>query len=388
MGAGPDDLQQLRLRRPQRLGHPGPALTHPRAGGTRGFRGTTPGTRTLRRRRTLGWIRRRRGRTAARSSQATWSPSSGPAGALAGPRRHPAERDLERRARRRGRPGGGSGRRRGRRTAAACRRSARRRARRWRPTWAMRLAHQHARAASAARGSGRRRTTRRRSAPDAAGRHAGIERRPPRRRTGTAAGAGGRRPGPAAHCTRAVMRRRRAGSSACRPGLILYQACSTVPSLVDEERRADDAHVGAPVHLLLLPHVERLGDGVVGVGQQREARAPYFSANLSCLAGLSGLMPSTTVSPMSPRMSLQPAGLLRAARRVGLRVEVHEHLAAPERRQRDLVAVLVGQVEVGGLVSGLERHATTIGRPRDVARLPGRDQSSSARRGGGPVLSR
>ena len=42
---------------------------------------------------------------------------------------------------------------------------------------------------------------------------------------------------------------------------------------VDDERRACVAHVGAAVHRLLDPHAVRLGDRVVRVGQQREARA-------------------------------------------------------------------------------------------------------------------
>ena len=53
-------------------------------------------------------------------------------------------------------------------------------------------------------------------------------------------------------------------------GLILYQASADLALLVDQERRADDAHVGLAVVLLLPPHAVRLGDGVVGVGQQRE----------------------------------------------------------------------------------------------------------------------
>ena len=40
--------------------------------------------------------------------------------------------------------------------------------------------------------------------------------------------------------------------------------------LVDQERRAHDAHVLLAVHALLAPHAVRLGDGVVLVGQQRE----------------------------------------------------------------------------------------------------------------------
>src|SRR5438309_11240372 len=43
--------------------------------------------------------------------------------------------------------------------------------------------------------------------------------------------------------------------------------------LVDEERRALDAHVLAAVHRLLAPHAVGVGHGVVLVGQQREPEA-------------------------------------------------------------------------------------------------------------------
>src|SRR5438034_7971810 len=43
--------------------------------------------------------------------------------------------------------------------------------------------------------------------------------------------------------------------------------------LVDEERRALDAHVLAAVHRLLRPHAVGLGHRVILVGQQREAEA-------------------------------------------------------------------------------------------------------------------
>jgi len=48
--------------------------------------------------------------------------------------------------------------------------------------------------------------------------------------------------------------------------------------------------------------------------------------------------------------------LRRASRRVGLGVEVHHHRSAVQLRELDGVAILVGEREVGGLVSGFE-HA-------------------------------
>ena len=56
-------------------------------------------------------------------------------------------------------------------------------------------------------------------------------------------------------------------------GLILYQASAILPfSSMRNAERMMPMYLRA-VHRLLAPHAERLGDGVVGVGEQREAEA-------------------------------------------------------------------------------------------------------------------
>ena len=107
-------------------------------------------------------------------------------------------------------------------------------------------------------------------APPALGPHARLELDDLVERTGTAVGAAGGRPAPGS------VRRHDSARACCSfigvsLGLILYQACGDLALLVDQEGRADDAHVGAAVVLLLAPHAEGLGHGVLGVGQQREA---------------------------------------------------------------------------------------------------------------------
>ena len=62
--------------------------------------------------------------------------------------------------------------------------------------------------------------------------------------------------------------------------------------LVDQEGRADDPHVLACRTCLLAPRPVGLGHGVV-LSDSRAKPSPYFSSNFVCLAGLSGLMPST-----------------------------------------------------------------------------------------------
>src|SRR5437588_4442374 len=53
------------------------------------------------------------------------------------------------------------------------------------------------------------------------------------------------------------------------------------------------------------------------------------------------------------------AGLLRAAGGVGLGIEVQHYTLAAEVSQLDSAAVLVGELEVGGLVSGFDHRVNT-----------------------------
>ena len=104
--------------------------------------------------------------------------------------------------------------------------------------------------------------------------------------------------------------------------------------------------------------------------------SPYLSSNFFCFAGLSGLMPSTTVSPIS-RHASSPHACCRAARRVGLRVEVHEHLATLERRQLDLLPSWSSRVKSGAEAGRRERKRVTgPDRTQRIALRVGRYPSS------------
>ena len=84
--------------------------------------------------------------------------------------------------------------------------------------------------------------------------------------------------------------------------------------------------------------------------------SPSLSRNFASLAGLSGEMPMTSMPGLVElgEVVAEVAGLLGAARRARGRVEVHDHLAAAVVGERHLVAVGVGQGEVGGDVAGGE----------------------------------
>ena len=212
---GPDDLQQLRLRRPQRLASIlTPRLTHPRV--------------LLRQGSVAVPVRKPDGQSGVDDDEQEVAAAGDlaveqrPAGALAGPRRHAARATTSsvssspgptwRRKRAPSRPpnsGSLPAKRSSVSTAMA-------------PTWAI-ASH-----ISTPGSVGRPGKCPAKNHSSPVSRHTPVRRlarhecRRPRRRTGTAAGAAGRRPAPAtsplAHrCTR-CRSARRAGSSACRPG--------------------------------------------------------------------------------------------------------------------------------------------------------------------------
>ena len=88
-------------------------------------------------------------------------------------------------------------------------------------------------------------------------------------------------------------------------GLILYQASAIVP--VSSMRNAERSMPMYFLPYMLFSFHTPNASAVTWSGSESSGKPrPYFSANFSCLDGLSGLTPSTAVSPMSPRMSLSP----------------------------------------------------------------------------------
>ena len=76
---------------------------------------------------------------------------------------------------------------------------------------------------------------------------------------------------------------------------------------------------------------------------------PYFSRNLTCFFGLSGLTPRTTApfrSQLAPHVA-DAARLRGAAGRVVLGIEVEDDRRASERGQGDRFALVGGEREVG-----------------------------------------
>ncbi len=172
VGAGSGDVEQLRLRRPQRQRH------HRSHRADDHVTGQVRGGTTVRRRR-----RRTAGRTGRRPRH-----RRAPARSLAGPCRHPTQFDLQHEL-----VAGHHLTAESRPVEAAEQRQLAGELRigehRCGTDLGDRLAHQHARAASGDRGSARRRTTRRRSAATAPTPTPRARSRSARRRTGTAVGA-------------------------------------------------------------------------------------------------------------------------------------------------------------------------------------------------------
>ena len=129
------------------------------------------------------------------------------------------------------------------------------------------------------------------------------------------------RPGPAARLRR---RGRPSARSPCRCG----RTCSAAPTRRRPRRPCATSESS---------------------GKPRE----YLASKAAWRLGGSGLMPITAVRADLAEHVAQRAGLGRAPGRVGLRVEVDQHLAALKARQGDLVAGLVGQVERRRRVAGL-----------------------------------
>ena len=140
----------------------------------------------------------------------------------------------------------------------------------------------------------------------------------------------------------------------------------TTPS-VDEERRALSPHVRLAVHRLLTQTPYRSV-----TAWSSSARSVKFSDCLSwnfltALTG-SGETPRTVApaASYSARVA-DAAGLRRAARRVGSGVEVEDDPLAAQVAQRDVVAVLILQREVGCFGPCLDHAPRLFEEPRQPA---------------------
>src|SRR5579859_6087439 len=93
----------------------------------------------------------------------------------------------------------------------------------------------------------------------------------------------------------------------------------------DDERRARDPHVLATHELFQLPHAILIGDGVVGVGQEREGQVIF---GLKLLVGLDGVRADAEdLGPVLVEQATQVtegACLGGAAWRIVARVEVQD----------------------------------------------------------------
>ena len=127
---------------------------------------------------------------------------------------------------------------------------------------------------------------------------------------------------------------------------------------IDDERRPLDAPVGLAVIALLDPGAVGVRDRVVGVGEQREVE-PVLGGELGHRVDRVRRDPDhadagrlVVGAPVA-----DPAGLGGAPRCVRPWIEVEDDRAAPQVRERHLLAVLVGEGEVGGFLADAEHGA-------------------------------
>jgi hypothetical protein len=128
--------------------------------------------------------------------------------------------------------------------------------------------------------------------------------------------------------------------------------------LVDQERRADDAGDGLPVHHLLAVGAVGLGRAVAGVAEQGELEAVLAAKALVAGAAVCRDADHIDVEAAKCREGLvELAGFLGAAGRVVLRIEVDDDPASLEAVEVDQTLVLVGQPEGRGGVAGVQTDA-------------------------------
>ena len=132
---------------------------------------------------------------------------------------------------------------------------------------------------------------------------------------------------------------------------------------VDQEGRALDAHVLAPVHRLLDPHAIGRRHGLVGIGGEADGEV-VFLAKLLVACDAVGRHADHLDAGLA-KVRRQPGevlGLRRAARRVVLGIEVEDDRFTLQARQRQRLPGLRRKIEVRSLVSIREHGATLSSR--------------------------
>ena len=138
---------------------------------------------------------------------------------------------------------------------------------------------------------------------------------------------------------------------------------------VDHEVAPDDAHVLLAVHRLLLPDAVPLGDGVVGVGQEREGQLPLFLE-----LRVARLAVRTDAEHHRPHFLDSGEGVAEAARllgatgRVVLRIEVENHLPAEKVAEADLLPAVASGREGRCFLSGFQSDLGHLSAPMRRAR--------------------
>jgi hypothetical protein len=135
-------------------------------------------------------------------------------------------------------------------------------------------------------------------------------------------------------------------------GLDLVKHLGDLALGVDYERAALDAHVLAPVHTFFLPHPIRLGDGVVGVGNQRVRQAVLVRELRLRVRFVRGDADDLRVVLREAFRGVAKLGrFLGSARRIGLGEEEDDHALTTE-----LGELKRAGADVGRAIADLKSH--------------------------------
>ena len=140
-------------------------------------------------------------------------------------------------------------------------------------------------------------------------------------------------------------------------GVHLGENLFDAPLGVDDEGRAQHAHVLAAVHRLFGPDAERFANAVVGVGQQREVQF-VFGAEIPVRTFAVGA-DADDPEPHGRQFGLavaQALGFERASRSVVLGIEIEYRALSHEVGLRKGLAVLRHGGEIGGRIPHSERR--------------------------------
>ena len=129
----------------------------------------------------------------------------------------------------------------------------------------------------------------------------------------------------------------------------------------DHEGGAGDTHNFPAVHIFFLDDAVGLGDFFVGIGEQRKWQFELLLKFLLCFGGVGGDAEQHGAGFLNLFVGVaEGAGLDGASGGIGAGVKVEHDYFSAQGFQRNIVAVLVVQSELGGLIIDVDIHERLI----------------------------